>query len=80
MGDDAKGLPDAEKAVALAPTEANCFGTRAAIYEELGQTDKAIVDYRTALRLDPDHQPAVDGLQRLEVTPRAVAPIAPASH
>jgi hypothetical protein len=68
-GEDANGLPDAERAVALAPKQANHLGTRAEIYEKLGQRDKAIADYRAALALDSHHQSAEDGLQRLGVTP-----------
>jgi tetratricopeptide (TPR) repeat protein len=68
-GDGAKGLPDADKAIALAPT-ANHFGTRALIYEKLGQRDKAIADYRAALKLDPNHKSAQDGLNRLGVAPQ----------
>jgi Tfp pilus assembly protein PilF len=68
-GEDATGLPDADRAIALAPDEANCFGTRAEIYEKLNQRDKAIADYRAALVLDPHHQSAKDGLKRLGATP-----------
>jgi predicted TPR repeat methyltransferase len=55
--------------VALAPANANCFGTRAEIHEKLGQRDAAIADFRTALALDTSHQSAADGLKRLGATP-----------
>jgi Flp pilus assembly protein TadD len=62
-------LPDAEKAVSLAPKDANTFGTRAAIFERLGQRDKAISDYRTKLKLVPNDDFAKDGLKRLGAAP-----------
>ncbi len=48
-GEDTKGLPDAQKAVVLSPIADN-IETRAEIYEKLGQRDKAIADYRAALK------------------------------
>ena len=41
-GEDAKGLADIEKAVALVPNDAAYIETRAEILEKLGQRDKAI--------------------------------------
>jgi Tfp pilus assembly protein PilF len=68
-GEDAKGLPDAEKAVALAPKDANSIETRAEIYEKLGQRDKALADFRVALKLAPAMKEARDGVKRLGGTP-----------
>ena len=68
-GEDAKGLPDAEKAVAMAPKNAASMETRAEIYERLGQRDGAIADYRAALVLDNHIQLALDGLKRLGADP-----------
>ncbi|MFZ0870104.1 MAG: tetratricopeptide repeat protein, partial [Rhodanobacter sp.] len=64
-GQNANGLSDAEKAVALAPNDAAFIQTRAQVYEQLGQRDKAIADYRAALKLAPDMKLAQDGLGRL---------------
>ncbi len=65
-GEDALALPDAEKAVTLAPSSAPSLETRAEIYEQLGRRDDALDDYRAALAIDAGLQPAQDGLDRLE--------------
>jgi tetratricopeptide (TPR) repeat protein len=62
-GRDALGLPDANRAVALAPKDADSIATRAEIYEKLGKRDYAIADYRQALSLAPEL--AQEGLKRL---------------
>ena len=67
-GEDAKGLPDASKAVTLVPKEAAVFETRAEIHEKLGHRDEAVTDYRAALGFDPHNQSAIDGLKRLAAT------------
>jgi tetratricopeptide (TPR) repeat protein len=64
-GEDAKGLADANKAVALAPTDEGSIETRAEIYEKLGQRARAIADYREALKLNPNDKDAQTGLKRL---------------
>jgi Flp pilus assembly protein TadD len=64
-GRDAQGLPDANRAVTLAPEDADSIETRAEIYEKLGQRDKAIADYRQTLSLDPNMKSAQNGLKRL---------------
>jgi len=53
----------------MTPKGAHSLGTRGAIYEKLGQRDKAIADYRAALEIDPSDQFAKDWLKRLGVTP-----------
>jgi tetratricopeptide (TPR) repeat protein len=68
-GEDAKGLPDAEKAVTMAPTNATILETRAEIYERLGRRDGAIADYRAVLAVDSHIQLALDGLKRLGADP-----------
>ena len=65
-GEDAKGLPDAERAVAMEPNADN-FQCRAEIHEKLGQRAQAISDYRAELKLAPDNQDAKNGLKRLGV-------------
>ena len=64
-GEDAKALPDAEKAVALTSQNARTLETRAEIYEKLGQRSKAIADYRAVLKLVPDEEASKRGLKRL---------------
>jgi tetratricopeptide (TPR) repeat protein len=68
-GEDANGLPDAERAVKLSPNNADSIETRAEIYERLGRRGEAVVDYRAALKLAPNMKRARDGLQRLGATP-----------
>jgi Tfp pilus assembly protein PilF len=67
-GEDAKGLPDAERAVAMEPIADN-FQCRAEIHEKLGQRTQATADYRAALKLDQNDQEAKSGLNRLGVKP-----------
>jgi len=69
MGNDAKALPDANKAIGLAPTDANAYETRAEIHEKLGQREEAIADYRKSLSLDPKQKLAQDALKRLGAAP-----------
>ena len=64
-GEDAIALPDAEKAVSLAPRSAPALETRAEIYEKLGRGPDAEADYRAALAIDGGLQLARDGLTRL---------------
>ena len=68
IGEDAKGLADAERAVATEPT-ARSFEIRADIRDKLGQRDKAIADYRAALKLEPSGAIARDSLKRLGAAP-----------
>jgi tetratricopeptide (TPR) repeat protein len=68
-GEDAKGLPDVEKALTLAANNAVYIETRAEILEKLGQRDKAVADYRAALKLDPTDDGSKAGLKRLGAAP-----------
>jgi Tfp pilus assembly protein PilF len=64
-GDDAQGLLDANKALALAPGDEGSIEDRAGIYEKLGRRDQAIAGYRAALKLNPNDKDAQAGLKRL---------------
>ncbi len=68
-GEDALGLPDAEKGVSLGPSDAKHLTIRGRIYAAVGQRDKAIADFRAALKLDPNHDTAKQGLVRLGIKP-----------
>jgi Flp pilus assembly protein TadD len=59
-GEDAFGLPDAEKAITLEPKQAAFLETRAEIYEKLGRRADAIADYRSALAVDTNMKLADD--------------------
>jgi Tfp pilus assembly protein PilF len=61
-------LVDANNAVAERPDEADGFELREEVYETLAQRDRAIADYRAALKLDPKAVEARDGLRRLGVS------------
>jgi tetratricopeptide (TPR) repeat protein len=50
-GRPAQGLPDANRAIELAPNDANAIEMRGLIYEALAKTPEAIADYRNALKL-----------------------------
>ena len=69
MGEDAKGLPDAAQAVALAPMVPAYLETRAEIHEKLGQRDAAVADYRATLMLNAHQRFAEEGLIRLGAAP-----------
>ena len=69
LGKEQDGLRDVNMALLLEPKNAAIIETRAEIYEKLKERDKAIADYREALKLDPKMTQASDGLKRLGATP-----------
>jgi Tfp pilus assembly protein PilF len=69
LGKNQDALRDVNMALLLAPKNAAVIETRAEIYEKLKERDKAIVDYREALKLDPKMGEASAGLKRLGATP-----------
>lgn len=69
LGKDQDGLRDVDMALILEPRNAAVVETRAEIYEKLKERDKAIADYRAALKLDPKMTQATDGLKRLGAVP-----------
>jgi Flp pilus assembly protein TadD len=68
-GEDAKALPDIEKALTLVANDAVYIETRAEILEKLGQRERAVADYRAALKLDPTDDASKAGLKRLGAAP-----------
>jgi predicted AlkP superfamily phosphohydrolase/phosphomutase/Flp pilus assembly protein TadD len=60
-----EALEQLEKAVQLEPLNSEAYHNRAVIYERKGQTEKAIAEYRQALRYNPQYQPSRDALTRL---------------
>ena len=68
-GEDALALPDAEKAVTLAPSSVPPLETRAEIYEKLGRRRDAVADCRAVLAIEGGLQLARDGLKRLGADP-----------
>lgn len=64
----AKGLPDAEMAVRMDARNADYIDTRAHIHEAMGARDKALADFRAALKLNPGLRDSQAGLRRLEMS------------
>lgn len=64
-GDSVLGLPVAAKALRMDPSYADAYDTRAAIYESLGDREKAISDLKMALKLNPKLAISAASLQRL---------------
>ena len=62
-------IASASKAIAIAPNMAMGYRLRGCAYEETEQSDKAIADYRIALKIDPDAENLKAALSRLGVTP-----------
>ena len=52
-------------AIELEPLNPEAYQNRAAIYERQGKRRAAIAEYRTALRYNPQYEPAKQALQRL---------------
>ena len=69
LGKNQDALRDVNMALLLAPKNAAVIETRAEIYEKLKERDKAIADYREALKLDPKMKEAGAGLKRLGAKP-----------
>ena len=64
-GEPAKGLPDADQAIGLAPRNAAAYDTRGHIHEAADRKEAAIADFKKALELRPDIKSSHDGLKRL---------------
>lgn len=58
-------LAELDKAIALEPLNIEAFHNRAVIHERLGEPQKAVNDYVTALRYSPQYEPSRRALQRL---------------
>jgi tetratricopeptide (TPR) repeat protein len=61
-------LADANKVISLA-SYGQAYLERGGIYEQMGQREQAIADYRKAISLDPTENSAVDALKRLGEIP-----------
>jgi tetratricopeptide (TPR) repeat protein len=65
MGEPAKGLPDADRAIALNPRDAMALHVRAKIYEALGRGEEAAAGMRAALAIDPRIAEQMDAMERI---------------
>jgi tetratricopeptide (TPR) repeat protein len=64
MGEPAKGLPDADRAVELNPRSAMALYVRAKIYEALGRSEDAAAGMRAALAIDPRFKEQMEAMER----------------
>ena len=65
MGEPAKGLPDADRAIELNPRSAMALYVRARIYEALGRSDDAAAGMRAALAIDPRIKEQMEAMERV---------------
>ena len=56
-----KALPDCERAVLLAPNDANALSTKAYVLLKLGRYSDAAADYDVSLRIEPMNADALFG-------------------
>ena len=64
IGDPAKGLPDADRAVGLDPRSAMALYIRARIYEALGRSEDAAAGVSAALAIDPGIREKMERMER----------------
>jgi tetratricopeptide (TPR) repeat protein len=76
------GLLECESALRLAPDSAEAYNYRGLMYDYLGDPEKAIADYRHAIRLDPNFTDARENLAELqkEYTNQVMARISESSQ
>ena len=65
IGDYERAIADFGKYIARKPSDFTGYFRRGFAHEMLGNKRKAVADYRKVLSLQPGHQRATDGLQRL---------------
>jgi tetratricopeptide (TPR) repeat protein len=63
--DRQQAIRDLTKAIELAPRVAKFHGWRGKFYENIGDKERAIVDYRSAVSIDPADNDIVDRVQKL---------------
>jgi tetratricopeptide (TPR) repeat protein len=64
-----EAIADFTKAIELKPDDPVGYENRGWAYEEKGELDKAIENYRQATKLDPNYEAARENLLRLGVKP-----------
>jgi len=62
-----EAIADLNKAIELKPDDAIAYESRGWVYEEKGEIEKAIANYREAIKLNPNFQLPVENLARLGV-------------
>jgi pentatricopeptide repeat protein len=63
--DNANAITYFNKAIDINPNYAEAFFARAYTYAKLGDKEQAKADFNTCLRLSPNYEPAVEGLNKL---------------
>ena len=63
-GDLDNAFADFNVSIKLNPKLAESWANQALVYEKKGEMAKAAKSYKEAKRLNPNYQPAIDGLQR----------------
>jgi tetratricopeptide (TPR) repeat protein len=61
-----QALTECELAIQMMPENAAAYNLRGMVYEEMGQLEKAILEYQTTIQLDPDWKEAWDDLKNAE--------------
>jgi tetratricopeptide (TPR) repeat protein len=62
-------LSDYNRAIQINPNLPNAYAARGVLYLKLQKKDLAAVDFRAALKIEPDHRQAKQGLQMLGLQP-----------
>ncbi len=60
-----EALAELTRAIELQPLNVEAYHNRAVIYERRGEPEKAVADYRTAVRYNPQYEPSQQALVRL---------------
>jgi tetratricopeptide (TPR) repeat protein len=60
-----KAITDANYAIKLDANLADAYNSRGFVYEKMGKREEAKQDYKRALQIEPDHQQAKEGLERI---------------
>lgn len=68
LGDDDNAFDDFNTAIRLDNELAESWANQALVYERRGELQKAARSYAEAARLDPNYQPAQEGLERTRGT------------
>jgi len=72
-----EALVELDAAIRIQPLNPEAYHNRAVIHQRKGDNEAAIKDYETALRYDPQYEPARESLRRLRGTDRVSEPKTP---
>jgi tetratricopeptide (TPR) repeat protein len=66
LGNYDAALEQLTKAIELEPLNVEAYHNRAVIHERRGERDAAVADYQTAVKYNPQYEPSVRALRRLD--------------